>query len=161
MVSGRLGPTAAEPDSAAFSSASYAARDPCRDVRILHADCFGLLAAVLTFGPEAQPNGRYLQRNLQHEVLEQAAGTGDAAAAVPAAIAALNSAYRNLHPFNGPVLEGVLVAVAYVDLREQTLHMCATPPSFPSPGCGAQPMSLQICKLAGIVQDVQFCCVAS
>lgn len=81
-------------------------------------------AAVLTFDAEAQPNARYMQRNLHRELREHVAGTGDAAAALPAAFAALDRAYRNLHPFNGPVLAGVRVAAAYVDLRARTLHLC-------------------------------------
>ncbi|KAK9837409.1 hypothetical protein WJX81_000323 [Elliptochloris bilobata] len=120
---GTLAP--ATPDSVAFSSAGYAALDPCRDIHILTTDKAHAFAAVLTFGAEAQPNGRYLQRNLHREVLEHVAETGDVAAAFQAAFVALNRAYRNLHPFNGPVLKGVRVAVAYVDLRTQTLHLVA------------------------------------
>ncbi len=90
---------------------------------------------MLTFGGDSQPNGRYLQRNLHREVLEQVAGLGRVDAALPAALAALNRAYRNLHPFNGPVLEGVLVAAAYLDLRSRALHLCAACLYPPSRAC--------------------------
>jgi len=95
------------------------------------ADAAHLFAAVLTFGLDSQPNGRYLQRNLHREVAEQVAGLGAVDAALPAALAALNRAYRNLHPFNGPVLEGVLVAAAYLDQRSRVLHLCAACLSCP------------------------------
>ena len=97
----------------------------------LQTDQAHAFAAVLTFDVEAQPNARYLQRNLHREVREHVAGTGDVAAALPAALAALDRAYRNLHPFNGPVLAGVRVAAAYVDLRARTLHLCAPRTSRP------------------------------
>ena len=94
----------------------------------LQTDHTHAFAAVLTYDVEAQPNARYLQRNLHREVREHVAGMGDAAAALPAAFAALDRAYRNLHPFNGPVLAGVRVAAAYVDLRAHALHLCVSPP---------------------------------
>ena len=78
-----------------------------------------LLAAMLSCKPSAQ-GGRYLQRMLGREVGAQLRGRcGDAPAALAGALAALDQAFRNLHPFNGPVLEGVRVAIALVDLKER------------------------------------------
>jgi hypothetical protein len=74
---------------------------------------------VLTCQPSAQ-GGRYLQRTLAKELQSQIRQHGgDVKAALPAALSALNQAYRNLHPFNGPVLENVQAAIVYADLRSQ------------------------------------------
>ena len=90
-----------------------------------------VLAAMLSCKPSAQ-GGRYLQRMLAREVLAQLRGRdGDAPAALAGALAALDQAFRSLHPFNGPILEGVRIAVALVDLRQQVAK--ATP-------CGALPV---------------------
>ena len=78
-----------------------------------------MLAAMLSCKPSAQ-GGRYLQRMLAGEVMAQLRGRqGDAPAALAGALAALDQAFRNLHPFNGPVREGVRIAVALVDLKQQ------------------------------------------
>lgn len=86
---------------------------------VLQAEGHHVLAAMLSCKPSAQ-GGRYLQRMLAREVLAQLRGRdGDAPAALAGALAALDQAFRNLHPFNGPVLEGVRIAVAFVDLKQQ------------------------------------------
>jgi hypothetical protein len=73
----------------------------------------------MTCQPSAQ-GGRFLQRMLVKELqaLIRQQG-GDVKAAIPATLQALDHAYRDLHPFNGPVLEGVSLALAYTDLRSQ------------------------------------------
>jgi hypothetical protein len=83
------------------------------------ADKQHILAAVMSCKPSAQ-GGRYLQRMMQKELAAQLKHRdGDVHAALPGMLAALNSAFRNLHPFNGPVLDGVRIALAYVDLQHQ------------------------------------------
>lgn len=83
------------------------------------ADKQHILAAVLTCQPSAQ-GGRYLQRTLAKELQSQIRQHGgDVKAALPAALSALNQAYRNMHPFNGLVLENVQAAIVYADLRSQ------------------------------------------
>ena len=89
--------------------------DPCG----AQADKQHILAAVFTCQPSAQ-GGRYLQRTLAKELAVQIRQhEGDVRAALPAALCALNQAYRNLHSFNGPVLENVQAAIVYADLRDQ------------------------------------------
>ncbi len=74
---------------------------------------------MFTCQPSAQ-GGRYLQRTLAKELAVQIRQhEGDVRAALPAALSALNQAYRNLHSFNGPVLENVQAAIVYADLRNQ------------------------------------------
>lgn len=85
----------------------------------MQADKHHILGAVLTCQPSAQ-GGRYLQRTLPKELQNQIKQhEGDVKGALPAALSALNKAYRDLHPFNGPVLENVKIAIAYADLRSQ------------------------------------------
>jgi hypothetical protein len=78
-----------------------------------------ILAVVMSCQPSAQ-GGRYLQRTLEKELQGQIRQQGgDVSAAIPATLRALDSAYRALHPFNGPVLEGVCLALVYADLNSQ------------------------------------------
>lgn len=85
----------------------------------MQADRHHVLAAVMSCSPSAQ-GGRYLQRMLAKELAAQLKyQDGDVQAALPGALAALNTAFRNLHPFNGPVLDGVRIALAYMDLQQQ------------------------------------------
>ncbi|CAL8471895.1 g11437 [Coccomyxa elongata] len=105
-----------------WSSAGYQAKSPFGDINIHQADKQHILAAVFTCQPSAQ-GGRYLQRTLAKELAVQIRQhEGDVRAALPAALSALNQAYRNLHSFNGPVLENVQAAIVYADLRNQVLH---------------------------------------
>ena len=78
-----------------------------------------MLAAVMSCNLSAQ-GGRYLQRMLARELAAQLKyRDGDVQAVLPGALAALDTAFRNLHPFNGPVLDGVRIALAYMDLQHQ------------------------------------------
>ena len=83
----------------------------------LQADKHHILAAVISCSPTAQ-GGRYLQRHLQRELHHQIKHQGgNIQAALPAALRALNEAFRDMHPFNGPVLEGVKLTLAYMDAK--------------------------------------------
>lgn len=85
----------------------------------MQADKQHILAAVMTCQPSSQ-GGRYLQRMLVRELQVQIRKQGgDVRAAIPASLQALDFAYKDLHPFNGPVLEGVSLALAYTDLKSQ------------------------------------------
>ena len=44
---------------------------------------------------------------------------------VQAAIQSLNKDFVNLHPFNQNLLEGVSIAVAYVDFASSKLHLAS------------------------------------
>ena len=44
---------------------------------------------------------------------------------VQAAIQSLNKDFTNLHPFNQNLLDGVSIAVAYVDFASSKLHVAS------------------------------------
>lgn len=68
----------------------------------------------------------YLSRNLFREVQTQIkAADGDLARAFLAAMSTLDQAFRRIHPFNGPVLEGVRIAAAYLDAASSTVHLAS------------------------------------
>ena len=89
---------------------------------MLQADKHHILSAVISCSPTAQ-GGRYLQRHLQRELQHQIKQQGGIVqAAIPAALRALNEAFREMHPFNGPVCEGVKLTLAYIDLKTKVLN---------------------------------------
>ena len=53
------------------------------------------------------------------------AAKGNLALAFLSAISALDKAFKRIHPFNGPVLDGVSIAAAYVDVATNTLHLAS------------------------------------
>ena len=68
----------------------------------------------------------YLSRKLFREVHTQIqASEGNLAHAFRTAVTVLDSAFRRIHPFNGPVLEGVRIAAAYVDAQTGTVHLAS------------------------------------
>ncbi len=84
---------------------------------LLQADKHHILAAVISCSPTAQ-GGRYLQRHLQRELHHQLKQNGgNAQAALPATLRALDEAFRDMHPFNGHVCEGVKLTLAYIDAK--------------------------------------------
>ena len=79
----------------------------------------------MTASPTARGHS-YLNRNLTREVQTQAQKAGgDMAQAFLAAVSALDTAFRRIHPFNGPVLEGVRIAAAYLDASTNTVHLAS------------------------------------
>ena len=56
----------------------------------------------------------------------QVAALGDIPKAFRAAMFALDRAWRDMHPFNHNVLDGVSLAAAYVDLTTDTLYVAST-----------------------------------
>ena len=98
---------------------------PClpSGVLLTQADSKHLFAAVLTSSQTAR-GGHYLKQHLHTEVQAQIRKNGgDVPAAMSAALATLNKAFQNLHPFNKHVLEGVRLAVAWVDLTSSKLYL--------------------------------------
>ena len=97
--------------------------NPC--LPMLQADKHHILAAVISCSPTAQ-GGRYVQRHLHRELQHQLKQKGgNAQAALPATLSALDEAFRDMHPFNGHVLEGVKLTVAYTDAKS---NVRLTPP---------------------------------
>ena len=96
---------------------------------LVQADKQHVFAAVISCNPTAQ-GGRYLQRHIQRELQSQIRQHGgNVQAALPAALRALNQAFRDMHPFNGSVFEGVRISLAYIDARTKVgtrcpLHEC-------------------------------------
>ena len=74
--------------------------------------------------PTAQ-GGRYLQRHIQRELQSQIRQhSSNVQAALPAALRALNQAFRDMHPFNGCVFEGVRITLAYIDAKTKVGIRC-------------------------------------
>lgn len=95
----------------------------CR-FRLAQADKHHIFAAVISCIPTAQ-GGRYLQRHIQRELQGQLRQHGgNVQAALPAALRALNQAFRDMHPFNGSVFEGVKMTLAYVDAKTKVGIHC-------------------------------------
>lgn len=84
-----------------------------------------LFAAVITSSRSAQ-GGNYLRRNMHRELMHQMAADGDVHKAIRAAIFALDRDWRDMHPFNRNVLEGVSLSAAYIDLSSNTLYLAST-----------------------------------
>lgn len=97
-----------------------------RPFLILQADKQHILAAVISCSPTAQ-GGAYLQRHLQRELAQQIKQHGGTVqAAIPATLRALNESFRDMHPFNGPVCEGVRLTLAYIDAKTK-VAFCLRP----------------------------------
>ena len=98
---------------------------PC----LAQADKHHVFAAVISCIPTAQ-GGRYLQRHIQRELQSQMRQHGsNVQAALPAALRLLHQAFRDMHPFNGSVFEGVKITLAYIDAKTKVgircpLHEC-------------------------------------
>lgn len=105
--------------------AASSAADACWS--LLQADRHHILAAVISCSPTAQ-GGRYLQRHLQRVLQHQLKQHGgNAQAALPATLHALDEAFRDMHPFNGHVCEGVKLTLAYIDAKTKVR---LTPPLY-------------------------------
>ena len=90
---------------------------------MLQVDSKHMFAAVLTSKTSAR-GGHYLRQHLHTEVLAQIRQqNGSVPAALRASLDVLNKGFRNLHPFNPDVLEGVRLAAAYVDFAANRLHI--------------------------------------
>ena len=91
---------------------------------LAQADKHHVFAAVISCIPTAQ-GGRYLQRHIQRELQSQLRQHGgNVQAALPAALRALNQAFRDMHPFNGSVFEGVKMTLAYIDAKTKVGNCC-------------------------------------
>lgn len=117
--------TDASAQNANFSVAGLHAKDPQNDQHVLQADSKHLFAAVFTQSTTAR-GGHYLRQHLHMELLDQMRKhKNDLASALQAAIQGLNKDFTNLHPFNHNLLEGVEMAVAYVDFATSKLHVAS------------------------------------
>lgn len=107
----------------------YQALDPYGDAHILEVDSTGpvkhLFAAVISATRTAQ-GGNYLRRNMHRELMHQIVAVGDVHKAIRAAIFSLDRTWRDMHPFNRNVLDGVSLSAAYVDLATNTLYLAST-----------------------------------
>ena len=74
----------------------------------------------------------------------QVAALGDIPKAFRAAMFALDRAWKDMHPFNHNVLDGVSLAAAYVDLTTDTLYVASTGGCRVLVGSRAAAGSLQI-----------------
>ena len=84
-----------------------------------------LFTAVFSANRTAQ-GGNYLRRNMHRELLHQIRAVGDVHKAIRAAIFSLDRTWRDMHPFNRNVLDGVSLSAAYVDLATNTLYLAST-----------------------------------
>ena len=92
-------------------------------IAVSQVDSKHMFAAVLTSKATAR-GGHYLRQHLHTEVLAQIRQQdGSVPAALRASLEVLNKGFRNLHPFNPDVLEGVRLAAAYVDFATNRLHI--------------------------------------
>lgn len=112
-----------------YSMVGYQALDPYGDAHILEVDSTGpvkhLFAAVISATRTAQ-GGNYLRRNMHRELMHQIVAVGDVHKAIRAAIFSLDRTWRDMHPFNRNVLDGVSLSAAYVDLATNTLYLAST-----------------------------------
>ena len=91
----------------------------------LQADDKHLFAASVTSKTSSR-GGHYLRQHIHMELLAQIKQHGgDVAKAIQAAVAHLNKTFRNLHPFNLDILEGVQVSLAYLDFASQKLYVAS------------------------------------
>ena len=84
-----------------------------------------LFAAVISASRTAQ-GGNFLRRNMHRELLHQIKVVGDVHKAIRAAIFSLDRTWRDMHPFNRNVLDGVSLSAAYVDLSTNILYLAST-----------------------------------
>ncbi len=84
-----------------------------------------LFAAVISASKTAQ-GGNFLRRNMHRELMHQISAIGDVHKAIRAAIFSLDRTWRDMHPFNRNVLDGVSLSAAYVDLSTNTLFLAST-----------------------------------
>lgn len=97
----------------------------CQVCFLLQVDDSHAFAVVLNADFTAR-GASYLSRNLAREIRSQVqAAKGDLSLAFLTAISVMDRAFRRIHPFNGPVLEGVRIAAAYIDTTTNTLHLAS------------------------------------
>ena len=84
-----------------------------------------IFAAILTATGNA-PGLNYLRIKLYQQLQAQLRLQNGAAAAMPASIAALDAAYRRLHPFHGDIMEGVSLTMVYVDSVSNAIYLAST-----------------------------------
>ena len=84
-----------------------------------------LFAAVISADRTAR-GGNFLRRNMYRELLQQIKAVRDIHKAIRAAIFSLDRTWRDMHPFNKNVLDGVSLSAAYVDLSSNTLYLAST-----------------------------------
>ena len=84
-----------------------------------------LFAAVISAERTAR-GGNFLRRNMHRELTHQITAVGDVHKAIRAAIFSLDRTWRDMHPFNRNVLEGVSLSAAYVDLSTNILYLAST-----------------------------------
>lgn len=112
-----------------YSMVGYQALDPYGDAHILEVDSTGpikhLFAAVISASKTAR-GGNFLRRNMHRELMHQISAVGDVHKAIRAAIFSLDRMWRDMHPFNRNVLDGVSLSAAYVDLSTNTLFLAST-----------------------------------
>ena len=63
---------------------------------------------------------------MHRELMHQIVAVGDVHKAIRAAIFSLDRTWRDMHPFNRNVLDGVSLSAAYVDLTTNTLYLAST-----------------------------------
>lgn len=63
---------------------------------------------------------------MYRELMHQIKAVGDVHKAIRAAIFSLDRTWRDMHPFNKNVLDGVSLSAAYVDLSTNTLYLAST-----------------------------------
>lgn len=107
------------------SRAGYQAMDPFGDTTLLEVDGKHAFSVVMNADFTAR-GASYLSRNLLREVRSQIqAYSGNLAQAFLSAISVLDKNFRRIHPFNGPVLEGVRIAAAYIDVPTNAVHLAS------------------------------------
>lgn len=84
-----------------------------------------MFAAVISADRTAR-GGNFLRRNMHRELVQQIKAVGDVHKAIRAAIFSLDRTWRDMHPFNRNVLDGVSLSAAYVDLSTNILYLAST-----------------------------------
>ena len=84
-----------------------------------------LFAAVISADRTVR-GGNFLRRNMHRELMQQIKAVGDVHKAIRAAIFSLDRTWRDMHPFNRNVLDGVSLSAAYVDLSTNILYLAST-----------------------------------
>lgn len=84
-----------------------------------------MFAAVISATRTAH-GGNFLRRNMHRELLQQIGAVGDVHKAIRATIFSLDRIWRDMHPFNRNVLDGVSLSAAYIDLSTNTLYLAST-----------------------------------
>ena len=82
-----------------------------------------VFAAVFTQAKSTR-GGLYLRQHLYSELLSQLTRhKGDVSAALQAAVDILDSDFRNLNPASQHILQGLEMAVAFLDFKASLLHV--------------------------------------